>query len=103
MFTYEFEYEDLDYGKKYQVEVDLEVTFESSYGQDADGRRGVAMHFVELSKIRIYDDATPNGRVLDEDSNHILYDNVEKYYNDYKKQQAIDEAVEEFDDYEVEE
>lgn len=52
-FTYEYQYFDEETEKTYDVEVELTNYFEPNYGADADGRRGMAMDFVEVDEFRV--------------------------------------------------
>lgn len=82
-----FEYND----REFELRIEFSVYFERDYGADADGNRGMPMHFVEVEKFEIYD-----ADILVDDKQIIEY--AEKWYDKNHSMDAESEAIQDYKD-----
>lgn len=95
-YIYTFKFEDDDTEKTFDVEVELVNNYEPNYGADADGRRGVAMDFVEIEDFKVFFDG------LEITLPEILK-RAEAFFDRYHNDKACEECAEAYHEDSVEE
>ena len=80
-----FEHDD----RELRVVVEIKVWLERSYGADADGNRGMPMHFSEVEDFEVYD---CENLITDQ----TVIDAAEKWFDKYHADDASCEANQEY-------
>lgn len=92
IYSFQHSYDPLDENKTY-YETDVIVYLRhkrTKYGQDADGRRGIDLVTLEVSRIDIYDAKT--AMLLRRDEHQDMYIKARDFFEKYHYCKALEEA-----------